>query len=220
MKDQRGGFLMGMIVGLVLGLAIALAVAVYVTKVPVPFVNKMPQRTAEQDAAETARNQGWDANASLAGKNPARTTSSVSGVLQTAPANPATTASPTATQAAGSDGKAASAKSGTLAAAPPPASSGAPTAPAAAVAPSAPAAPEVSGYSVQAGAFAKREDAEQQRGKLAMLGYESKVVERDQGGKIIYRVRCGPFEKKELADDLKAKLDAAGIQSTLIAPGR
>ena len=42
------------VIGIVLGLAAALAVAVYVTKVPVPFVNKVPQRTAEQDAAEAA----------------------------------------------------------------------------------------------------------------------------------------------------------------------
>ena len=52
MKSQRGGFALGLIVGLLIGLALALAVALYVTKVSVPFVNKVPQRTAEQDAAE------------------------------------------------------------------------------------------------------------------------------------------------------------------------
>jgi hypothetical protein len=41
---QRGGTTMGVIVGLLVGLALALAVALYVTKVPVPFVNKVPQR--------------------------------------------------------------------------------------------------------------------------------------------------------------------------------
>ena len=52
MISQRGGFALGLIVGLLLGLALALGVALYVTKVPVPFLNKVPQRTAEQDAAE------------------------------------------------------------------------------------------------------------------------------------------------------------------------
>ncbi len=73
---------------------------------------------------------------------------------------------------------------------------------------------------MQAGAFARMEDAEQQRGRLAMLGYESKVVEREQSGKTIFRVRCGPFEKKEAADELKTKLEAAGIQATVMPNGR
>jgi cell division protein FtsN len=63
---QRGSLL----VGLVIGLLMALVVALYITKAPVPFVNKVPARTAEQDAAEAARNRDWDPNAPLAGKNP------------------------------------------------------------------------------------------------------------------------------------------------------
>lgn len=69
---QRGGFLIGLIVGLLVGLGVALMVALYITKAPVPFINKVPQRSAEQDAAEAERNKHWDPNAPLAGKNPAR----------------------------------------------------------------------------------------------------------------------------------------------------
>src|SRR5688572_23627585 len=65
---QRGGFVMGLIVGLLVGLALALAVALYVTKAPVPFVNKVQQRTPEQDAAEVERNKNWDPNTPLASK--------------------------------------------------------------------------------------------------------------------------------------------------------
>ena len=39
MKQQRGGTILGFIIGVVVGLAAALVVAVYVTKVPVPFLN-------------------------------------------------------------------------------------------------------------------------------------------------------------------------------------
>ena len=39
MHYQRGGTLLGLVIGLVIGLGIALGVAIYVTKVPVPFVN-------------------------------------------------------------------------------------------------------------------------------------------------------------------------------------
>ena len=77
MKNQRGGFALGLIVGLLLGLAVALAVALYVTKTPVPLMNKGQQRTPEQDAAETERNKTWDPNAALAGKPPVRTVAPV-----------------------------------------------------------------------------------------------------------------------------------------------
>ncbi|MDB5750923.1 MAG: hypothetical protein JWP65_1344, partial [Ramlibacter sp.] len=69
---QRGNVIIGIIIGIVLGLAAALAVAVYVTKVPIPFLNKGPSRSAEQDAAESRKNQNWDPNAPLYGRNPAR----------------------------------------------------------------------------------------------------------------------------------------------------
>ena len=62
---QRGSVIVGIIIGVVLGLAAALAVAVYVTKVPVPFLNKGGGRTPEQDAAESRKNQNWDPNAPL-----------------------------------------------------------------------------------------------------------------------------------------------------------
>ena len=68
---QRGGFLIGMVIGLLIGLAVALGVALYVTKAPVPFVNKVPVRPPGQEAAEAERNRNWDPNSPLAGKNPA-----------------------------------------------------------------------------------------------------------------------------------------------------
>jgi cell division protein FtsN len=99
MTLQRGGFALGLIVGLLVGLALAIGVALYVTKVPVPFVNKVPQRTAEQDAAETERNKNWDPNAPLASKPAAPIrppTTMASGPLPPgiAPAPPATAAMP------------------------------------------------------------------------------------------------------------------------------
>ena len=68
MNLQRGGFAMGLVAGLLVGLALALGVALYITKAPMPFVNKVPQRTAEQDTVESERNRNWDPNAVLGGK--------------------------------------------------------------------------------------------------------------------------------------------------------
>ena len=222
---QRGGFAVGLIIGLLIGLALALGVALYVTKVPVPFVNKVPQRTAGQDAAEAEKNKNWDPNSPLYGKNPAKPSTAASGVLTPPPATattttpvipgmPSTTPPPATTSAAVPAPKASSPSSTRDPAAiladkpvrePKPAAS-------AAVAGGA----DPFNYFVQAGAYGRSEDAEQQRAKLAMLGMEGKLSEREQSGRTVYRVRVGPFDKKTEADATKEKLDAAGVESALV----
>lgn len=204
MKSQRGGFALGLIVGLLIGLALALAVALYVTKVPVPFVNKVPQRTAEQDAAEQEKNKNWDPNAGLGHKN---------GAKPAAPAGSAPAAAAPASAPA----------TAPVAAAPKAAASAAPARDPAAILSAregstvkpTPAADPFN-YFVQAGAFARPEDAEQQRARLAMMGYEAKVTEREQSGRTVYRVRIGPFPAKDGADGAKDKLAAAGVESALV----
>ena len=71
-------------------------------------------------------------------------------------------------------------------------------------------------YFVQAGAFRTQADADAQRAKLAMLGWEARVSEREQNGRTVYRVRVGPFAKRDDADSLKGKLDGAGVESALV----
>ena len=71
-------------------------------------------------------------------------------------------------------------------------------------------------YYVQAGAYGRTEDAEQQRAKLAMMGMEGKLTEREQNGRTVYRVRIGPFDRKLDADAAKDRLVAGGVEATLV----
>jgi len=223
-KSQRGGFAVGLVIGLLIGLALALGVALYVTKVPVPFVNKVPQRTADQDAAETQKNKNWDPNSPLYGKNPAKPNTGASGVIASpAPASPVpapvipgmpSTTPPPATTSAAVPAPKASALPGTRDPAAILADKPARELRAAASGAAAGADPFV--YFVQAGAYGRTEDAEAQRAKLAMLGMEGKMSEREQSGRTVYRVRIGPFDKKTDADAAKEKLDAAGLESALV----
>ena len=71
-------------------------------------------------------------------------------------------------------------------------------------------------YFVQAGAFRTQADADAQRAKLAMLGWEARVSEREQNGRAVFRVRIGPFTKRDDAEVLKEKLDGAGLESALV----
>ena len=217
-KDtQRGGFVMGLVVGLLVGLALALGVALYVTKVPVPFVNKVNQRTAEQDAAEIEKNKNWDPNGPLQSKPGARPGMAASAAgSATLPVPPPAAATPGAAVAArpgaavGPLGPAMAASAPAVAAA----------ASAAVVKPASPAStkPGVDPftYLVQAGAYARTEEAEQQRAKLAMLGYEARLTEREQAGRTMYRVRIGPFDKKTDAEAAREKLSAAGVDAAVV----
>ncbi|MDB5870928.1 MAG: Sporulation related protein [Ramlibacter sp.] len=202
-NSQRGSVIVGIIIGVVLGLAAALAVAVYVTKVPVPFLNKGQSRTAEQDAAEIRKNRDWDPNAPLYGKNPAKPLPPAPGGI--APAAPVATipapatvperaasAPKTGTKTTDPLGELASAKSDVVPGSDP------------------------FFYFVQAGAFRTPEDAEAQRAKLSLMGIEAKVTEREQSGRQVFRVRVGPFDKKEEADRQKEKLESGGVETALV----
>lgn len=203
-RQQHGGTILGFVAGLVVGLGLALAVAVYVTKVPIPFVNKMGSHSAEKDATEVQKNKDWDPNTPLYGKNPVKpagpaetvlvpdVTASVavpaSGIARAKPElKPAVTADPL----------------GELAKERMAAKEGAPTA-------------EPFNYFVQVGAFRTAEDAESQRAKLSLAGIDTKISEREQAGRTVYRVRTGPYDSREEADKGKAKLDSLGIDTALV----
>ena len=71
-------------------------------------------------------------------------------------------------------------------------------------------------YFVQAGAFRTSDDAEAQRARLALMGVNARVTERELSGRTVYRVRVGPFNQKAGADRAKAQLDSAGVESALV----
>ena len=212
---QTGGTIVGLIVGVVLGLGVALLVAIYVTKLPVPFLNKGATFTNKQESDEAQKNKNWDPNTPLYDKNAATRAGAAPPSPVTAP--PAVLGGPvapvTAGAPAGTPDAAASAGDplGDLAKA---RANAAPTA--AAAAPAAIAIVDPFDYFVQAGAFRTQGDADAQRAKLAMLGWEARVSEREQNGRTVFRVRIGPFVKRVDADQLKEKLDGAGVETALV----
>ncbi len=197
MKQQRGGTFLGFVMGVVVGLAVALGVAVYVTKVPVQFANKGQSRTPDQEAAETKKNKDWDPNAPLYGKNPAKpamsaeAAGSVPGPAAAVASAPAGKKELKPAVTADPLGDLASARSGA-------------------------AGNDPFIYFVQVGAYRTAEDAESQRARLSLGGLETKVSEREQSGRTVFRVRAGPFDKREEADKLKEKLDAVGMETALV----
>ena len=198
---QRGGTLLGFILGLVIGLGVALGVAIYVTKVPTPFSNKNQTRSADQDEAENQKNKEWNPNGVLQPKVPA-----------SAPVAPDTAAEgpskdkAVAEQAKGEIKPAVTADPAADAKAKPGLSTPAGSS----------AAPDPFQYFVQVGAFRFASDADGQKAKLAMMGLDAKVSEREQGGRSVFRVRLGPFEDKAAAERVRSKLEASSMENTIV----
>lgn len=204
-QSQRGGTVLGLIIGLVAGLALALAVAVYVTKVPTPFTNNNQPRSSAQDVQEAEKNKNWNPNGVLQPKLPAQLPVQPDAALanddtspspipalrsdQTVP-TPAVSADPLGDWVRSQTGQAN-------------------LAPQAAT-----ADPFV--YMVQAGAFRNRGDADALKAKLALLGIDANVSQRDQAGRVVYRVRLGPFNEKAQAESMRVRLQRSNFENTLV----
>jgi cell division protein FtsN len=192
---QRGGMILGIIIGVLVGLAVALAVAMYVMKVPTPFNSKVTPRTPAQDASEAKKNKDWDPNAALSGKPAIKIAEEPSVLLKTAPTLQTGPAAPAAAAPA--------------AATP------------AAAAPATPASSANAGasgidYYVQVGAYRSETEANSMRAKLALAGFEGKIIEREQSGHMVYRVRVGPYPSTATGDKAKASLEAAGFETIVV----
>ena len=227
LKNQRGGFALGFVAGLLVGLAVALGVALYVTKTPVPLMNKSQQRSPEQDAAEAERNKTWDPNAALAGKQPVRPvapapaapasdTAVVPRVAAPVLPTPADAGKATPQSAVASVAHVETPRSTRDAAAILNGQASAGDTDATKVAGG--ADPFV--YFVQVGAYSKEEDAEQQRARLALAGLRATVSERDQNGRTVHRVRLGPFDKKDEADAQTERAKAIDPDASLVRVDR
>lgn len=90
----------------------------------------------------------------------------------------------------------------------------------AAAAERAPAAepPAVTGWSIQVGSFASRENADRLVAKLRGRGFRSFVAEGTGGGRKLYRVRVGPERDRAAAQQLAARLKAVGESGSIVAP--
>ncbi|HMN22527.1 MAG TPA: SPOR domain-containing protein [Ottowia sp.] len=213
-RRQFGGTFLGLVLGAIVGLAVALAVAIYVTRVPVPFLNKGATRSTLQDAAEAERNRDWDPNAALRGRGAANMPAPIGGAVaplpdpalipapavpppaEVQPGAPALAQPRAPSPSADPLGDLAATRSGL----PPPA-----------VAPVDPFA-----YFVQAGAFRAAPEADAQRARLSLLGVEARVSEREQAGRTIYRVRVGPLQNRDAAERVRERLEQNGFDAALV----
>ncbi|MDB5728202.1 MAG: hypothetical protein JWR25_1008 [Noviherbaspirillum sp.] len=199
--------MVGLIVGLVVGLGIALAVALAITKTPVPFTNKF----ARPDRTEPSANQSGDPNRALYGKNAGKEAAKpvAKAPSEAPPPNQVTEKPPEPKQ----DEKVAAIQlfSGDQPKKPEPKVSDAREA-----TPKTANPEDKWNYFLQAGAFREQTDAENTRAKLALMGVEARVTERQSENGTLYRVRIGPFAQLEALNKVRGKLSDNGVDAAVV----
>lgn len=228
-SSSSGGTYTGILIGLILGLGAAVAVALFVTKVPMPFVDK-----ASRDKPTVALPEGrdlLDPNRGLYGNSNGQTPppgDTIPG-LTLPPANlPSISSKPAAPDALG-DLIATLPAMGTEPARQPEARTTAPAAPstpAPATSKPAPAAPPTAAkpattstpYYLQAGAFRNNADAEAMKARLLMLGFNASVQSAQVNGSTVNRVRLGPFKGIDEMNRARSRLAEEKIDTSVVRP--
>jgi cell division protein FtsN len=220
---QGGSTGVGLMIGLIIGLLVAVLVAIFVTKAPVPFVNKAPKQPDSKVAETKVQSEPIDPNKALQGKSAAKTPESTTGdkpgeaaqgdgkdsifgllgslgkenlpAAKDAPKESAKDpAKPAAKDSKPAEVKVAEAKASDTKA----------------------AEPDSTRYFLQAGAFRDREEAETMKGKLALLGFEARLSTVERDGNTIYRVRTGPFKQLDDASSARKRLADGGVETSLV----
>ena len=182
-----GGFMLGMFIGLLLGLAIALGVAFYLNKTPLPFTGKGKPAVAKDAPAD-----------------PAKPAAVIAGMPQGGAAPAARGADkpkydfyrilpggeePVSERELKDAARAAKNQ--------PDAGKGA--------------------YLIQAGSFQNPADADNQKAKIAILGFESSVEPTNLPDKgTWYRVRLGPYMSLDELNKVRRVLAQNGIDASLV----
>lgn len=211
---QRGSTLVGIIIGLVIGLALAVVVALVITKGSSPFVNKVKNDKASESATGQISdpNKPMYGNASAAKEaakefapEPSASASATTAATSPAPATATTTPAPAKPETKTPEDKLDKLIDKALAKNEAKTEAKADT-----------PAEDKWVYFLQAGAFKEQSDAENTRAKLALLGFEASLSERNTDNGVLYRVRVGPYNQVETMNKVRAKLIENGIDVSIV----
>lgn len=186
---SKGGFLLGVFTGLILGLVVAIGVAFYLSNTPIPFATK-----AKPNGPETGTTP--EKLPTIAGL-PQRNAGAEAGQAGKAPERPKFDfykILPGSEEPVSDKEIKERMRSGQ---------------------PQREGAKEI--YYVQAGSFQNPADADNQKARLAMLGFESSVEPANLPDKgTWYRVRLGPYSKIEDINQVRQTLAQNGVQASLV----
>lgn len=189
-RRQQGNTLIGLIIGLVIGLVIAVIVALAITKGGSPFTDKMG-KTGK--TSEPTSGQVTDPNQPMYGKV---VKPPIAEIPQQQPL-PQQPPEQDPLQQLMSNLQ------------PDPA-------PPARPAPKPDAGDDKFVYYLQAGAFRNMDEAENTRARLALMGFEATVTDRNTDNGVLHRVRLGPFGGLDAMNRVRAKMTENGVDTAVV----
>ena len=71
-------------------------------------------------------------------------------------------------------------------------------------------------FYLQVGAFRSMDEADRMRARLAFLGFEASLYKKNKPDSVFYRVRLGPFTSKEELNIVKKRLKSDKIKSHVV----
>jgi cell division protein FtsN len=77
-------------------------------------------------------------------------------------------------------------------------------------------AAESTGYFLQAGAFRNAADADQLKARLALLGFEARVLYSASAETPLHKVQLGPYRALDELNSARSRLTQSGVQTILI----
>lgn len=187
-KRNYGGTLIGLFVGLVIGLLCAFGIAWYLQKSPLPFQDKGMQERKTDQPAEPVQLPGMAGQQPVNGGKEEGQRFEFYKILPSGQMSSSTLDDTTG---------------GAAAPAPTPRAQ--------------PATASTEDFYLQAGAFQQSADANNQKARLALMGFEAGVFEADTVDKgVLYRVRIGPFSTPEEMNLARNQLSENGVPSTVV----
>ncbi|MEI2416637.1 SPOR domain-containing protein [Orrella sp. JC864] len=207
-SSQGGSTLYGVLAGLLIGLILAAAVAFYVTKAPMPFVDRATREPAQTTLPDPR--QAPDPNMGLYGRN------APAGTPATGPTDSPIAPLPGAGQPQPQPGR--DDELGALIASLPKPTSepAAPAPPKPVPAPAQSSGQSNGSYYLQVGAFRVLEDAEALRARILLLGLPVQVQRAEVNGLQVNRVRVGPYARLDDMNRTRARLGEEKIESTVV----
>ena len=189
-KRSEGNFLAGMGVGVLLGLAVSLGIAFYLNRTPIPFMTAKPKAEKNGTAAKVPAIAGLPQGGASSGTAPEKPKFDFYRILPGAeePVSDKELKERERQQRAATKSGSSSQQE---------------------------ASKDV--YFIQAGSFQNPADADNQKARLAILGYESSVEPANLPDKgTWYRVRMGPYAQVEEINKVRQALAQNGIDASLI----
>jgi cell division protein FtsN len=220
---QRGGagnVLFGVLAGLLIGLGVAAAVAFYVTRAPMPFVDRATREAAQGkpvDLSHTDPNQGLMGGGDDAGSGAAsgQTSPLVPVPRAPAPNKPMDDLGALIATLPSSNGKPDAKPAADL---PVPVPQAPPPGKPQALASAAPGnnAAANGNYYLQAGAYRGQGEAESLRARILLLGLPVSIQRAEVNGTPLNRVRVGPFPRLDDMNRARSRLGENKIETAIV----